>query len=447
MPFTVKIDSDADIAGLSGAMVAKAIAERSEMLHTIFEEAGPDLDPSKVKSVELKDGLSLAQHIRERNEELSKLGKRRDELAELEKARENAERERKWATAPARDMSRFAPDDSDGRKAAPAKSLGELVAAQKSYREWAAKGAPGGIDYQFDEVWPTDVMAKSASFDTLGAKTLFQTSAGWAPESVRQPGFVPAVTRPLQLLDILPLARTNQEKIVYMEETTRTHAAAETAEGVAFAESTFVLTERESSVRKITDSIPVTDEQLEDEAQVESYLNSRLVYGLRQRLDGQVLVGSATPPAIRGMKNTPGIQTQAKGADAVPDAIFRAINSKLLLVGRVNASHVLLHPTDWEAIRLLRTADGVYIWGSPSEAGPQRIWSLPVVLQDADSAGTGYVISAEPQWMSLFERRGIDVQVGYKGDQFVEGKRTIRADMRFAFVVFRPAAICQVTGL
>jgi hypothetical protein len=75
------------------------------------------------------------------------------------------------------------------------------------------------------------------------------------------------------------------------------------------------------------------------------------------------------------------------------------------------------------------------------------MWGLQVVQCDIDSAGTGYVISALPQWMSLFERRGIDVQVGYVGDQFKEGKRTIRADMRDAFVVFRPAAICSVTGL
>src|SRR5690606_13879772 len=99
-------------------------------------------DPSKVTSIEVKDGLSLAQQIRERNEELSKLGKRRDEIAELSKAAENAERERKWAAGAERDMSRFAPRGDDERKSGqPAvKSLGELVSEQKSYQEWAAKG-------------------------------------------------------------------------------------------------------------------------------------------------------------------------------------------------------------------------------------------------------------------------------------------------------------------
>ncbi|MEP0276492.1 MAG: phage major capsid protein, partial [Nitratireductor sp.] len=72
---------------------------------------------------------------------------------------------------------------------------------------------------------------------------------------------------------------------------------------------------------------------------------------------------------------------------------------------------------------------------------------LPVVQQDADVAGSGYVGSFQPAWLSLFERRGVDVQIGYVGAQFTEGKRTVRGDMRMAFVVFRPAAFCQVTGL
>jgi hypothetical protein len=53
----------------------------------------------------------------------------------------------------------------------------------------------------------------------------------------------------------------------------------------------------------------------------------------------------------------------------------------------------------------------------------------------------------QPAWISLFERRGVDVQVGYVGTQFTEGKRTVRADMRANLTLFRPAAFSAVTGL
>ena len=159
-----------------------------------------------------------------------------------------------------------------------------------------------------------------------------------------------------------------------------------------------------------------------------------------------MLTGNGTAPNLRGIKNVAGILTQAKGTDPIPDAFYKAMR-QIRVTGRALPTHLIAHPTDWETVRLLRTADGIYIWGSPSEAGPDRMWGLPVIQCDIDSAGTGYVGSFMPQWVSLFERRGVDVQVGYSGTQFVEGKRTIRTDMRIAFVVFRPAAFANVTGL
>src|SRR3546814_20759384 len=105
-----------------------------------------------------------------------------------------------------------------------------------------------------------------------------------------------------------------------------------------------------------------------------------------------------------------------------------------------------MHPLDWEGVRLLRTADGIYVFGSPSEAGPDRLWGLPVAQNSADDQGTGYTGSFQQAWISLVERRGIDVQIGYVNDQFKKGQRTVRGDVRVALVVFRPPAFCAGPG-
>jgi hypothetical protein len=47
----------------------------------------------------------------------------------------------------------------------------------------------------------------------------------------------------------------------------------------------------------------------------------------------------------------------------------------------------------------------------------------------------------------LAYRRGLDVQVGYINDDFKLGKKSIRADVRVAFVARRGAAFAKVTGL
>lgn len=423
------------------------LVEKQNALQLVFEEARNDsgeYDFKRVKCLgeEVKGSSAVAEKVREMNAELDGIAQEVEAIEAAEKVANDQRRREERLNRPP-----IGGGGDEGRRQSQLKALGDVVVGTDQFKEWQknAKSA-GGVTIQLPDLYPSDILAKGVLEETIGSKTLFQTGAGWAPESIRIPGMVEAVTRPIQLLDIIPVGQTGMEQIVYMEETTRTHAAAETAEGGPFSESTFALTEQSSPVRKITDSLPVTDDQLEDVPQAQGYINNRLTFGLRQRLDGQVLVGNGTPPNLTGIKNTPNIQTQARGTDPVPDAFFKAM-TKVRLNGRAVPTHHVMHPQNWEGVRLLRTADGVYIWGNPSQAGPERMWGLPIIQQDADAAGTGYVGSFQSSWISLFERRGVDVQLGYTGTQFTEGKRTVRADMRWAFVVFRPPAFCTVTGL
>lgn len=431
--------------------VRDKLAAKQDDLGKVFAEATVTTDSGQ-KSYDfnrvtclgekVKGSIAVAEQVKAMNTELNELAQQAETLEAAEKAaRDQDDREKVRNRPPMPGAKGNYPSVGERMKA-----LGDMVAEEKGYQDWAKRGAAGGITLNFDDALPSDVLAKGMIFETIGSKALMATTSGWAPESLRIGGFVEAASRPIQLLDIIPMAQTGYEQVVYMEETTRTHGAAERAEGAAYAESSFALEEKTSPVRKITDSLPVTDEQLEDVAQARSYINSRLTFGVRQRLDAQTLIGDATGSNLRGLKNVAGIQAQAKGTDPIVDAFYKGM-TKIRVTGRAIPTHHLMHPTDWQTVRLMRTTDGIYIWGNPSEAGPERLWGLPVVQQDADVAGTGYVGSFQPAWLSLFERRGIDVQIGYVGTQFTEGKRTVRADMRVAFVVFRPAAFCQVTGL
>jgi HK97 family phage major capsid protein len=439
-----------DVKGLNAKQAREALGTKQDQLGKVFAEAlvtsdsgEKQYDFSKVTvlGADVKGSIAVAEKVATLNAEANELAEHAEKLEDAERAaKEHGDREK------AGKRPLFPSGGKDDTGGFVTKSLGELVAEEKSYQSWSKGGAGGGIDLKFPDLYPSDMLAKAAAFDTIGSKTLMTTAAGFAPQSIRIPGFVEAATRPIQLLDIIPVGQTGMEQVVYMEETTRVHAAAEKGEGVAFAESQFAFTERTSPVRKITDSLPVTDEQLEDVALIQSYINGRLSFGVRQRLDSQCLIGDAAGSNLRGIKNVVGILTQAKGADPVMDAFFKAMTA-IRVTGRAIPTHHLIHPTDWQDVRLTRTADGIYIFGSPTDSGPDRLWGLPVVQQDADAAGTGYVGSFQPSWISLFEKRGIDVQVGYVGTQFTEGKRTVRADMRTALVVFRPAAFCEVTGI
>lgn len=439
-----------DVKNLTAKQAREKLADRQEKLGKVFEEAktngGKDganeYDFTKVTCLggDVKGSIAVAEKVKQMNLEAEELAKHAETLEEAEHAAKSYEQREQVGRRP------MFPGSGSKDRYEPVKSVGERVAEQKDFVDWAKKGASDGITMKFDDVYPSDFLAKGAQFDTMGSKALMSTGAGWAPESTRAPGFVEGVTRPIQLLDIIPVFPIGQDQYVYMEETTRTHGAAAAAEGAAYGESAFAFTEKTSPVKKITDSLPVTDEQLEDVVQVQGYINGRLNFGVRQKLDQLCVNGDGVGANLRGIKNVAGIQTLAKGANPVMDAFFKAMTN-VRLIGRAIPTHHVMHPLNWQDIRLTKTPDGVYIFGAPTEAGPERLWGLPMVQQDAEAAGWGLVGSFQPAWIGLHERRGVDLQIGYVDAQFVQGKRTVRADTRAAFAVTRPAAFSEVTGL
>ena len=417
-------ETKVDLTDLDSYPALKEVHEnldaRRKELATILTEAGDDRDLSKVKSINGGKDAVLAR-IRELNEEMTDLGKKQDEQVNLVRAVK--------ATASNDDeMLAALFENGDGtnpftsRKQV--KGVGELFIESKA-----------GTEYKGREV----------ELNGFELKTLFETGAGWAVENVRTPRVVLDEQRPVQLVDLIPQRNTTATAIKYMEETTFTNNAAETAEGGSKPEAALALTERTSDVRTIAVWIPVTDEQLEDVTYVRQYLEDRLTFMVRQRLDGQIVSGDGTAPNLSGLTDVSGTQTQAKGADPTPDAIYKAM-TKVEVTGQAIPNVAIFHPNDWQDVRLLRTAEGVYIWGNPSEAGPERIWGLRVAKVQAATENTAIVL--DTQFTELAWRKGMTVKVSDShSDYFIKNKQAVRAEVRAAFTVFRPSAVCLVTGV
>lgn len=386
----------------------------SARLKTIFDQAQPGgegtIDLSKVKDLGDKDAV-LAE-IRKTNEEMAELQKERGDLLDVLKAAGNAE----WHS-----------EDGDGQgrnPAVPTKSFGQMF-AESAVRK-GGMGTKAEIEYD--------------------VKTLMSRSAGWSPESLRDPGFVPFASPPIMALQLLPTSPTSQSSIKYMEQTTRTNNAAERAEGSTYGEAAFVLTERSKPVETVGVWLPYTDEQMEDEEEAADMVDSELPLMLMQRLDLQVLVGDGSTPNIQGVNGVSGIQTQARGTDPVFDATFKAM-TKVRVTGRAMPDAVVYHPNDWQELRLTRTTDGIYILGNPADAAPERIFGLRVAQSDNQTEHTG-VVGAFSTWSRLRVRRDVVVEkTNAHSDFFINGKQAIRAGVRVCAVWKRPAAFCKITGI
>jgi len=434
---TIKVDRKEDVEALSRADLRTAIDERSEVLHNIFEEVGTDLDASKVKVVDIKDGVELATQINKRNEELNWLGERQSTFDAADAIQRSNEARRR---APAgADPRNWAPYGGGGGGAGdpPARheSLGELFVTSPVYE--AAKNRQPNV--------MADLPVHASQFLPRPVNAAFLTSAGWAPESLRTGRLVLDEQREIEVTDALPVFPTAMAAIVYMEETTFTSAAAERAESASYAESALVLTQRSQTVRSVGTSLPVSDEQLADVEGVRAYLDGRLGFMVRQRLDSQILVGDGIAPNLAGTLNVAGINTQAKGADSTPDAIYKGILAARV-TGRSQPNVVIVHPNDWQDVRLLKTVDGIYLWGSPSEAGLPRIWGLPVIETTAITQNTA-IAGDYARFSGLHVRAGLEVLTGFVNNDFLQGRVTIRAGLRVAVVHYRPSAFTQITGI
>jgi HK97 family phage major capsid protein len=412
--------------------VREELAAKRRDLHNLFQEAGPDLDMSKVTSI-YGTSEEKAAEIRSRNDALTALGQEHDRLALLDMIAKQNEVEHKRLNEAGSSLALGGGDGGAGKATGQLqpRHLRELIAGNKGYKAFR------------------DGTQRSVTIDIPAAdvKTLITLSTVNRPNERRD--LVSMALEQRTVGDLMLEGTTDANTLEYYEETTFTNNAATVAEGGTKPESALGFTLRQESVRKIAHFIPATKEALDDVAFLESTIRGRLAFGVMRAEEAQLLSGDGNAPNIRGLLNRTGIQTQAKGADPTPDAIYKAMQ---LIRGSAGAGFaeptaVVLHPNDWTDIKLLRTVDGIYIWGNPSDEGPDRIWGLPVRQTTAMSQNTALVGAFRPH-AEVIRREGIQITLSTEHSTFfVENKVAILAEERLALAVYRASAFATVTGI
>lgn len=408
------------------------LQDRQKKLHDIFEEAGPEYDMGKVKSIE-GDSQAKVDAIKALNTEMDDLRGQIDELQNL------ASMKQKNA-----DLAEVQPHPgfpSQGKKTQwnqpTGESFGELVVNSGAL----TKGK--GVETELKEVGLKTV------FGTAGGSIVYTgATAGWYPADFRS-GVMSeyALGRTfLRVADLIPKSTTMAAAITYFQEQSFSNAAVEVTEGSAKPEAALDVSTVTEPVRKIAVWIPATDEQLADVPQARSYLDNRLAFMVRLRLDGQILTGNGTAPNLKGILNRSGLQAaQAKGSDPAEDAIYKEI-TKIRVNDFSEPNAVVMHPNDWQDIRLHRTADGIYIWGSPSSDAPETIWGLRVVQSTLETENTALV--GDFNQAELAMREGLTVRVtDSHASYFTSNIQVVLVEMRVALLVYREGAFGTVTGI
>ncbi len=434
--------------GLDLDKLNEAIAEKSVELDEIFDKPIHEIaEADAVKVVPLND--ELAEMIDERIR-LKKLTDAK-ELAEKEKGLLEVDDKGNW--------KRKRPTQPEGGgkvRSLQSLDIGKGFVESDGFKAFAdRKQMNVPMELPLESLHPSfDGSGIKGFKDVLGTdNALAGVDTEFTIQNIRLPGILDRLEFPNVVANLFPQGSTSGNAIVYMEEIavapdpapdSATFYALETEQAATKPEAALEFQEASSPVRKIATWIPVTEELFQDAPALRAVVNNRLRTFVLQREDTQILNGDGAAPDLQGILSAAGVLTQALGADPVPDAVYKA--TTLIFEQGAAATQTVWNPTTWQAIRLLRTADGVYIWGNPSEAGPQRIWGLPVTLTVRQPT-TEVLVGDFGIGAQIFRREGVNLRVADQHADFaITNKIAIIVEERLALVIFRPTAFVRVTG-
>lgn len=181
-----------------------------------------------------------------------------------------------------------------------------------------------------------------------------------------------------------------------------------------------------------------SEQVLADAPQLQQFINSRLIYGVTQKLETEVISGAGGAGQINGLMNqaTAFTPTATAAADRLGEAAAQ------LEASGWNPGAIVMHPTDWQSIRSERTTAGEYVaagWDSP--AGP-NVWGIPVITSAAMTQGTALLL--DPSQVALLDRMSARFEIGYAGDDFLNNMLRMRSELRAGLAVFAPSAVLSV---
>jgi HK97 family phage major capsid protein len=380
-----------------------------------------------------------------------------DVLARKEDARKNRERVLANVEKYNKPITRHHTAQSDEVLEQQWKSPGELFLTSNEYAYVKGQGL---LNSNKNVVNISVPMPGNTLMAAAGQKALVYSGTGVGGSLIAndvRPGYVNILTRDIVVMDLIPRTATDSDTIEYVREDTYTNNAAFTAEATATTgtsgtkpESVLAFSTQTSPVKTLAHWIPVTNRMLSDAPALRGIINGRLLLGLDLALETQVLSGDGQGENLTGILNQAGINIQGMGTDNPADALYKG-RTQVMVTGLARPAAYILHPNDFQTIRLMREnaatgTYGGYLMGPPSVAGPATLWGLPVIESLGITENTG-LVGDFAMGCTLFDREDSQLRVGTINDQFVRNMQTILAELRASLVVWRPSAFCKVTGI
>jgi len=329
------------------------------------------------------------------------------------------------------------------------KNLDDVIGAEvaKQLLEKGSKGEESVKTLKSEIAENKEAITKVAKGETKESVTLKaisnRASIANNQQAVDLTGIGQLATRKLSLYNIFPKVQVSSSNhngtIRYYDwdEATIARAAASVAEGAAFPESTAKFKKGSIVLEKIGDTLPVTEEFLEDEAMFASELSLFLDTNVQLVVDSQLCNGTGASNTLVGLyQSSPAYTPVASGiVDAnIYDLIIK-VSEDITTVGgsKYMPNAVIARKSVINQMKLKKDGENNYLLPPFVSADGRNIDGMVVIESNIAPANT--LVVCDTRYAKIYETGGVELSTGMVGDQFIEDAMTLKARKRLAFLI------------
>lgn len=268
----------------------------------------------------------------------------------------------------------------------------------------------------------------------------------------------PVVTRlrRLTIANLFAAGSLSATSLTYPQQGAVTGAPGAIAEGGLKPSMNFAWANVNEVLSKLAALTKVSDESMEDTPYLVSVINAQLVQRLQIVEEDQIINGNGTAPNLRGILNRTGVQVTGATTDLAAnnlDSIYHGITLVETGPAFVPADGLVIHPADYEKIRISKDTNKQYYGGGPFTGSygnggfvdDPAVWGLPTVVTPAITVGT-VLVGAFSMGGQVFRKGGIRVDsTNSDVNDFENNLVALRAEERLLLAVYYPSAFCKVT--
>lgn len=275
--------------------------------------------------------------------------------------------------------------------------------------------------------------------DTAGS-----SEEGYNVQPQRMAGLANDPRRALTLLDYLPSVPVSSNSFEFNKLSGySSNAGYQASEGAEKPEATIPTELATANIATIANWVPASEQVLADAPALRQQVSSLLGYGVRAKLERELILGAGGTGQIAGLTDSGNFTAYALAAsdDNLADAVSK-IEAEMIAAGwRPNL--IVINPADWGIARREREygggGQGLYVAGSWRDPAPPSIWGIPVVVNPAITQGD--ILMMDTSQVAVLNRQDVTIELGRINDQFTRNVVTIRAELRAGLAVFSPGAV------